>query len=102
MLPLLGFGEKQYPEMEAVFIRNPDKSGLPKPSIQELRTRWKAANDQLASHFAQLSTMDWFQKHTAVSAEDFEKEPHRNRLNVLLSRTIHIGSHHSQLIFLKQ
>ncbi len=102
MLPLLGFGEKEYPEMEAVFIRNPDKAGLPKPSIQELRARWKAANERLAGHFAKLNAAEWFQKHTAVSAEDFVKEPHRNRLNVLLSRTMHIGSHHSQLVFLKK
>jgi hypothetical protein len=30
MLPLLAFGEKQFPQLENVFIDNPDKSGLAK------------------------------------------------------------------------
>ena len=27
MLPLLGFQDRLYPEMEAVFLRSPDRSG---------------------------------------------------------------------------
>jgi len=41
-------------------------------------------------------------KHTSVSEEDFAKEPHRNRLNVLTTRTTHLASHYGQLIFLKK
>jgi len=97
MVPLLGLGEKAFPELEEVFVKNPDKSGLPKPAISYLRTCWTTANNRLETSFMALGVEDWFQKHTAVSLPDFEKEPHRNRLNVLLSRTIHIASHLGQL-----
>jgi hypothetical protein len=36
-----------------------------------------------------------------VSPEDFAKEPHRNRLNVLISRTNHMANHIGQLLLLK-
>jgi len=93
MLPLLGLGEKLYPQLENVFIKNPDKSGLEKPPVKDLRNYWTEVNKKLAEQFSQVSTSGWLEKHNAVSAEDFQKEPHRNRLNVLLSRTNHLASH---------
>src|ERR1700712_4357763 len=44
MLPLLGFGAKLHPELEAVFLTNPDKSGLEKPSLATLKSYWKEIN----------------------------------------------------------
>ena len=44
-----------------------------------------------------LSPKNWFEKHALVSYEDFVKEPHRNRLNVLLSRTLHLNHHYGQI-----
>ena len=43
---------------------------------------------------------DWFTKHSAISAEDFAKEPHRNKLNILINRTVHQGYHMGQLAYL--
>jgi hypothetical protein len=100
MLPLLGFGDKLYPELENIFLKNPDKSGIPKPSIKQVRAYWKTINETLAAHFAKMSTDDWFTKHTAVSEEDFKKEPHRNKLNLLMNRTNHLSGHYGQMIFL--
>ena len=37
MLPLLGFGEKLYPQLETIFLSNPDHSGLGMPAIGELK-----------------------------------------------------------------
>lgn len=102
MLPLLGFGEKIDPEMENIFIKNPDKSGIQKPSANELRNYWKKVNDKLAGHFKKLTQEEWLQKHTSVSEEDFKKEPHRNRLNVLISRTGHLAYHSGQMVLLKK
>ena len=51
--------------------------------------------------FENLQPDDWFEKHTAVSAEDFIKEPHRNKLNVILTRTTHLQYHLGQLVILK-
>jgi DinB superfamily len=102
MLPLLGIDEKMYPQLENIFIKTPDKSGLEQPAIKDLRDSWNTANKKLDAYFSQLTADEWLQKHTAVSAEDFQKEPHRNKLNVLLSRTIHLASHLGQLVFLKK
>jgi hypothetical protein len=46
--------------------------------------------------FASISAADWLKKHAAVSEEDFLKEPLRNRLAILLSRTNHLAYHLGQ------
>ena len=102
MLPLLGFRDRLYPSLQEVFIKNPDRSGLEKPAASLLRQYWKEVNESLAGHFSKLTSDEWFQKHDSVSAEDFLKEPHRNRLNVLVNRTNHLASHYGQLVFLKK
>jgi hypothetical protein len=102
MFPLLGFGEKLNPEMENLFIKNPDKSGIQKPPLKELINYWKKVNDKLAEDFKKLTPEEWLQKHTSVSEEDFKKEPHRNRLNVLISRTGHVAYHCGQMVLLKK
>jgi hypothetical protein len=100
MLPLLGFGKKRYPELESFFISTPDKSGFSYPSVEELKEYWNDVNEKLNQHFSQLPVEEWLTKHEAVSAEDFAKEPHRNKLNVLISRTTHLSYHLGQLILL--
>jgi len=102
MLPLLGFRDRLYPSLQEVFIKNPDRSGLEKPAASLLRQYWKEVNETLAGHFSKLTSDEWFQKHDSISAEDFLKEPHRNRLNVLVNRTNHLASHYGQLVFLKK
>ena len=100
LLPLLGFGERLYPELDEVFLKNPDKSGLSKPSVAELKAALANINAALSAHLTQLQPADWFTKHSSVSAEDFAKEPHRNKLNVILGRTTHLGYHMGQLAYL--
>src|SRR5688572_33106781 len=39
LLPLLGYGNRLFPEMEQVFIKNPDKAELVQPSVAELKQR---------------------------------------------------------------
>lgn len=102
LFPLLGFGQRLYPQLDEVFVKNPDKSGMPKPPAQVLRNNWSEVNKKLSNYFNQLGLEEWFQKHNAVSDADFEKEPHRNRLNVLLNRTNHLANHLGQLILLKK
>jgi len=101
MIPLLGLGERLYPELENIFIKNPDKSGLEKPSLAQTKEYWHHVNNRLASYFSTMQPDEWFEPHTAISAEDFAKEPHRNKLNILLNRTNHEAYHLGQLIFLK-
>jgi gamma-glutamylcysteine synthetase len=101
MLPLLGFGEKLYPELEELFVTKPDKSGLQKPSITELKQMLTAVNKNLSAHIQSSSADEWFTRHNAVSAEDFAKEPHRNKLNVIINRTCHMANHIGQMLLLK-
>jgi DinB superfamily len=102
LFPLFGLGEKLYPQLENIFIKNPDKSGLERPAVKDLRTYWSEVNKKLLGHFSGFTADEWFQKHAAVTAADFEKEPHRNKLNVLINRTNHLSFHLGQLVFLKK
>ncbi len=102
LFPLLGVGEKLHPEMTEIFIANPDKSQHTKPSVQKVREFWKEVNKKLSEQINQFDDEQWLQKHTSVSEEDFKKEAHRNRLNVLISRTNHLAYHAGQLAFLRR
>jgi hypothetical protein len=102
LLPILGLSRRLYPQLEEVFLKNPEKSGLEKPSIAELKTYWREVNAKIREYFKDLRPEDWFGKHVAISAEDFAREPHRNKLNVLLSRTNHQSYHLGQLIYLRE
>ncbi len=102
LFSLLGLGERLYPELDQVFIFSPCKSGKARPVTNELRNYWNSVNEKLAQHFNRLSVDEWLQKHTNISDEDFAKEPHRNRLNVLLTRINHLANHIGQLTFLKK
>ena len=102
MMPLLGLGERQYPELDAIFITNPDDASAPLPAAGELRRQWTDTNNRLTAAFRHWSPEEWLQRHTAVSEEDFAKEPHRNRLGVVLNRAAHVQYHLGQLVWLKK
>ena len=100
MLPILGFGQQIYPQLTNDFNENPDSKTY-SVTASELRQYWKNINSILANHFNSLSPDEWFQKHNSVSAEDFAKEPHRNKLNIIITRTSHLSYHLGQLTLLK-
>jgi hypothetical protein len=102
MLPLLGFGDKQFPQLEEPFLVKPDRTVAEIPSPKELREFWTRSNDALSSHFSRLSAGEWFQRHTSMTDADFAKEPHRNKLAVLINRTNHLSFHQGQLVFVKK
>lgn len=102
MLPILGLGDRLYPEMENLFSLNPDKTFNELPGVADLKEKWSTLNGVLAGLFDKLQPEEWLGRHTKVSPEDFALQPERNKLNVLLARTNHISYHTGQLIFLKQ
>ena len=102
MLPLLGLGDQRYPNLYKPFVESPDKTETELHSAEDLRNYWKETNNLLSEHFAKLSFTEWFQKHNAVSETDFAKEPHRNKLNVVINRTNHLANHLGQLLLLKK
>jgi hypothetical protein len=97
MLPLLGLGERLHPELDAAFLDNPDGPAANEVSTADLRKAWTEVNSKLTAAFEALRPAQWLEKHTAVSEQDFAKEPHRNRLSVLLSRTNHASFHSGQI-----
>jgi hypothetical protein len=101
MLPLLGLGERHYPQLDDLFLSNPDNSDAVMQPVQELRSGWTSINTLITDRLREWEPEEWLQKHTAVSDEDFAREPHRNRLNVVLSRTGHVSYHAGQLALLK-
>lgn len=101
LFPLLGVGSRLHPELDAIFLANPDRSATLLPSTTDIKRAWDAIHDALWSAFSKLSASDWLAKHTAVSDEEFVREPHRNRYTVLLSRTSHIAFHYGQMILVK-
>ena len=101
MLLLMDMGPKLYPDLHEPFIKAADKTVDKLPSVAELRSYWNKQNEVLQQKMDTLSTSAWFEKHTAVSAEDFAKEPHRNKLNIVITRTSHLQYHSGQLVLLK-
>ncbi len=101
MLRLLRFQDVMHPELNKPFHDEADRVVADLPSLADLRTQWKEVNDTLTGHMKSLPAEEWFTRHANISAEDFSKEPHRNRLNVLLSRTSHLAYHRGQLVLLQ-
>ncbi|MGC2661355.1 MAG: DinB family protein [Bryobacteraceae bacterium] len=97
LFPLLGIGERLHPELDADFLDNPDRHSADKISGADLRKAWFEVNTKLTAAFEALRPEQWLEKHTAVSEQDFEKDPLRNRLAVLLSRTNHVAFHSGQM-----
>ncbi len=98
MLPLLGIGERLHPEFDVAFVSNPDKSQATIPSHEQVRQAWNTVNGELSKGFEKMLLPDWLQRHTAVSEEDFAKDPSRNRFSILLSRTNHLSYHLGQAV----
>jgi uncharacterized damage-inducible protein DinB len=100
MLPLLGLGQKLYPDAEKLFITTPDKSGQAMPTAAEVKEMFAKVNTAFSEAIKNMPEEEWLHKHNSVSAEDFAKEPHRNKLSVLLSRTVHQAYHGGQISLL--
>lgn len=102
LFTLLGWGERLYPHLEAIFLENPDKSSLEIPSAKEIREYWNTISTKVSEHINKMQPDEWFTKHSTISEEDFVKEPHRNKLNILINRTNHMSNHLGQLIYLEK
>jgi hypothetical protein len=102
LLPLLGLGDRLHPELDSMFLSNPDRSSEKMLSANELKRMWDEVNDSLWKAFSQLRESEWMEKHASVSQEDFLREPHRNRFTILLGRTGHVAYHYGQAMLTKR
>jgi uncharacterized damage-inducible protein DinB len=101
MFSMLGLGERLHPELDEIYITSPDRARPDPVSAVELKQAWNEVNGKLTAALEKLTPQQWLQKHTAVSDEDFAKDPTRNRLAVLMSRTNHAAFHTGQAALLK-
>jgi hypothetical protein len=101
LFPLLGFGARLHPELDDVYITNPDRTHPDPLSAADLKQAWTEVNTKLTAALEKLTPAEWLHKHTAVSEEDFAKDPARNRLAVVLSRTNHAAFHSGQAVLVK-
>ena len=98
MFPLLGLGDRFHPELDDAYITNADRALADPISATELRRAWAEVNNKLTAAFERFTLEEWLEKHTAVSEEDFAKDPGRNRLAVVLSRANHTSYHLGQIM----
>jgi hypothetical protein len=102
LMPLLGIGERQHEELDNAFISNPDGSVEPLPPVADLKRYWNETNRLLLEKFVALTPDEWLERHTAMTDEDFVKDPTRNRLSVFLNRTNHAAFHLGQLVLAQE
>jgi hypothetical protein len=102
MFSILGIGPRLHPELDAIFVSNPDKAAAQIPSARELKKSWDEVNGKLLSEFTSLSANEWLLQHRAMSDEDYAKDPTRNRLAVLLNRTNHMSYHLGQITLARE
>lgn len=101
LFPLLRVGERLHPELDDIYITNPDRAQPDPVSASALKQAWTEVNSKLTAAFENLTPQQWLEKHGAVSDEDFAKDPTRNRLAVLMSRTNHAAFHTGQAALAK-
>jgi hypothetical protein len=101
MIPLLGLGSEVNPALYDPFVEKAEKEVTERPSVKDLRKAWRDINAKLSQLFAGMQPDEWFNRHNSISDADFLKEPHRNKLNVIINRTNHLDYHAGQVVLLK-
>lgn len=97
LLELFGIGKRLYPELKTIYHHERSSNQNGHLSKADLDKKWKEISTALDTAFKSWSENEWLGRHTAVSEENFKKEPHRNKLNVMLSRVEHKASHLGQI-----
>ena len=97
-LEILGLSSRLHPQLEVMFLANPDRSIDVVPDSAELLALWNEINKHLYDGMLTLAPAQWVGRHHAVSEDDFKKDPTRSCLSVLLNRTNQAGYHLGQLM----
>jgi hypothetical protein len=100
LYPTLRLGTRLHPDWDELFLKGADRT-VSLPPAAEVREAWNVVHERLRVGMAGLSAEEWLERHALVSEEDFAKEPHRNRLAVLLSRSGHLAYHLGQVVLVK-
>jgi hypothetical protein len=97
LLELFGIRSRMFPELEKIYHHEKGSNQKGHLAKGELISKWTQISAELDKAFKAWNEKDWLGRHNAVSEEDFIKEPHRNKLNVMLSRVAHKASHLGQV-----
>lgn len=100
LFTMFSIGKPMHPELEALYLSAPDSSGSQPQTVEELRKCWTEITHALTTIFREMDPAGWYTKHAAVNDADFALEPHRNKLNVLITRIVHQGYHLGQIALL--
>lgn len=100
LLELFGIRQRLFPDLSTIYHHERGSNQSGHLSKAELTERWKKILAELDRAFQAMSEAEWMGRHQAVTEEDFKKEPHRNKLNVMLSRVGHKASHLGQIAML--
>ncbi len=95
-IEVLGIGEINNMNLYNYFKVYETKLPLP-ISNKELLKLWTITCEQIDLKIKDFTPDDWFGKHTAVTIKEFNKEPDRNKLNVLLNRSHRMATAVGQL-----
>lgn len=101
IIVLLGLGENPQPELDDIFLFKPDKTVAHNYTVNRLREILFQSIQGLDEKFKLMNDAHWLDRHMNASVEDFKTQPHRNKINVLISRTLHLAYHLGQLALLK-
>src|SRR5258706_6548573 len=75
LIPLLGFGPRIHPELDLMFVANPDRTV---PTIllgEDVKIIWQETSQLLGTGFSKVSVAGGLPKHSRVAEEDFLREP---------------------------
>jgi hypothetical protein len=100
MLPLLGFQERLYPELDDLFVCCADGASEHYPSANTLKAYWYHVNEKLSTNMNVFPISDWFVQPGNDKAIGLKRNPLYNKYSVLISRTTHLSYHIGQLILL--
>ena len=101
MRVLLQAVDRFYPQLDRIFFDNPDQSQSREVSASLLKSAGTEVHRSLTNEMLKFSGEEWLERHTAESEADFQQDPTRNRIAILLSRTNHASFHLGQIVLVK-
>src|SRR2546430_14252058 len=66
LIPLLGFGPRIHPEIDMMFVANPDRTVSTILLGEDLKIIWKVTRQLLLTGFSKLSIADWLSTNSSV------------------------------------
>lgn len=101
MIILFGLGENPHSDLDTIFLVNADRAITHNYTTDGLKKLVFNSIYLFEEKSKALTEEDWFDRHMNVSTEEFQLQPHRNKINVLIDRTLHLAYHLGQLSLLK-